>query len=158
MDHIDASKPTDNVLDMSVFFPENLSAPCEELISYAPSPKFMRDKAGNAIEWRLRYLTSDEEPDLRKRCHKKVPVTGRRGQFTEDFDGTKYVMLVALECTVFPDLKDVKLQDKYGVKGEEELIRKLLWRSGDLLRYMNYVSEMNGLDLSLEEVVEDEKN
>ena len=58
----------------------------------------------------------------RQACMRTVPVPGRKGQFTQDFDANAYLAKVAVRCTVFPNLNDAELQQSYGVMGAEQLI------------------------------------
>ena len=51
---------------------------------------------------------------------------GRKGQFTQEFDGNAYQAKIAVRCTVFPDLNDAALQDSYKAMGAEKLITTML--------------------------------
>ena len=94
---------------------------------------------------------------IRNECTKKVPIPGKRGQYTMDTDTDKYLARVCTVCTVFPNLNDVELQDSYGVKSAEDLLRKMLL-PGEYIEYKAKVMEVNGFDMSMEDLVDEAKN
>jgi hypothetical protein len=58
---------------------------------------------------------------------------------------------------VFPNLNDAELQDSYGVKSADELLKKMLL-PGEYSEYKAKVMEVNGYDMSMEELVDEAKN
>ena len=60
-------------------------------------------------------------------------------------------------CTVYPNLNDAELQDSYGVKSADALLKKMLM-PGEYTEYKNRVMEINGYDMSMEELVDEAKN
>ena len=64
---------------------------------------------------------------------------------------------MCVACTVYPNLNDVELQDSYGVKGADALLKKML-KPGEFTEYKAKVMEVNGYDLSMEELVDEAKN
>lgn len=126
----------------------------EELVEYVASTKF-KDKEGKAIPWKIKSITADENQRIRKDCYFNVPMNGKRGRYTKDFNSQKYLVLLATECVVYPDLQNAKLQDFYKVKSVEELLGKLLL-PGEYDDLMEKIQEINGY--SLEDKVEEAKN
>ena len=127
-----------------------------------PNVKFVASKSfidadGQPIEWEIKAITSQENDDLKKECTKRVKVAGKAGAFTLETDPIEYVGKLAAACTVFPDLKDAKLQDSYGVMGADLLLKAML-SAGEYADYTNKVAEINGFDSKLEEAVEEAKN
>jgi hypothetical protein len=64
---------------------------------------------------------------------------------------------MCVACTVYPDLNNVELQESYGVMGAEALLKKMLL-PGEYTDYKAKVMEVNGYDMSMEELVDDAKN
>lgn len=61
-----------------------------EHIYYPVSPRFL-DESNKPVEWELRCITSAEDEALRRDCTKRVPVPGRKGQYTQDVDFNLYL-------------------------------------------------------------------
>jgi hypothetical protein len=64
---------------------------------------------------------------------------------------------VCVACTVYPNLNNAELQDSYGVKDGISLLKKMLL-PGEYTEYKAKVMEVNGYDLSMEELVDEAKN
>lgn len=86
----------------------------------------IKDENGNPIEWEVRAITEDENEDLQRRAFVNIPVTGQRGAFTRELDQVKYTGMMLAASVVYPDLNDAELQDSYGVKTPEALLKKML--------------------------------
>lgn len=87
-----------------------------------------KDKDGKPVEWEIRSISAEEDEVLRKACTKKVPVVGKKNQFTQDFDANAYLAKLASKAVIFPDLNDAELQNSYGVMGAEQLIKVMLYK------------------------------
>ena len=72
-------------------------------------------------------------------------------------DSNKYASLMAVTCTVYPNLNDKDLQDSYGVMGAEELIKVRL-TSGEFANYIEKLEEVNKYQKPMDELVEEAKN
>ncbi|MBE5886768.1 MAG: phage portal protein [Lachnospiraceae bacterium] len=83
---------------------------------------------GKPVEWEIRSISAEEDEVLRKSCTKKVPVTGKKNQFTQDFDSNAYLVKLAAKAVVYPDLNNAELQNSYGVMGAEQLIKVMLYK------------------------------
>ncbi|MFR0872548.1 MAG: phage tail assembly chaperone [Oscillospiraceae bacterium] len=108
------------------------------------------------MPWEICRITAAENAGLRKACMRTVPVPGRKGQFTQDFDANAYLAKVAVRCTVFPNLNDAELQQSYGVMGAEQLITTML-TPAEFEDYSTKVLQINGFQ-SGDEMVEEAKN
>ena len=139
--------------DFSIFMAGN--ADKTEIVKYPASKKFVKD--GKIVEWEIKAIDSDLDEAIRKECTKKVPIPGKRGQFNQETDTDKYIGKMCVACTVFPDLNDAALQDSYGVKSGDALLKKML-KPGEYAEYKAKVMEVNGYDLSMEELVDEAKN
>lgn len=114
------------------------------------------DENGAPIEWEVRCITSREDDTLRRDCQRRVPVPGKRGQFTQDFDGVLYLAKLAAACTVYPNLNDSELQDSYGVKCAEDLISAML-TPGEYTAYTTMLLDKCGFG-DVNALVEQAKN
>lgn len=121
-----------------------------------------KDAKGNPIykmkpvNWKIKAIDSDLDEALRKDCTKKVP-SGKRGQFTQELDTDKYIGKMCVACTVYPDLNNAELQDSYKVKSADALLKRMLL-PGEYTDYKSKVMEVNGYDMSMEELVDEAKN
>lgn len=134
--------------DLTMFMAGNVLA--DETVKYRASKRIPAD-------WEIKAISSDEDEQLRKDCTKKVPIAGKRGQYTQETDTDKYICQMCVACTVFPNLNDAKLQDSYGVKSADALLKKML-KPGEYTEYKAKVMEVNGYDMSMEELVDEAKN
>ncbi len=89
-----------------------------ERVKYVASKRFL-DENGQPMEWELRSISAKEDEEIIKRCRKE----GARGL---ELDKLKCVGLVMATSVVYPDLDSAELQDSYGVKSREELLRVML--------------------------------
>lgn len=91
----------------------------------ALSPRFV-DENGKAMEWEITCITAAENQKLRKDCLRNIPITGKRGQYTQEMDTAQYQARLATRCTVFPDFNDAALQESYGAMSAEQLVGEML--------------------------------
>lgn len=139
--------------DFSIFMAGNAAK--EETVKYVASKRFA--VKGNPVEWELKSIDSDLDEMLRKECTKKVPVPGKRGQYNQETDTDKYIGKMCVACIVYPNLNDAELQDSYGVKDGMALLKKML-KPGEYTELKAKVMEVNGYDMSMEELVDEAKN
>ena len=139
--------------DFAVFMAGN--AVKDETVKFVASKRFK--VKGKPIEWEIRAIDSDKDELLRKECTKRVPIAGKRGQYNNETDTDKYIGKMCVACTVYPNLNDAELQDSYGVKSADALLKKMLL-PGEYTEYKAKVMEINGYDMSMEELVDDAKN
>lgn len=140
--------------NLSAFLAEN--ALKVENIKHIVSKRFIGED-GNPIEWEIACITSSEDEQLRKDCTKRVQVPGKKNQFTQETDYNLYLGKLAAKCTVFPNLFDAELQDSYGVKGADALL-KIMLTPGEYAEYLTKIQEVNGFDISFDEKVDEVKN
>ena len=139
--------------DFSVFMAGN--AVKDETVKYVASKRFA--VKGKPVEWEIKAIDSDTDEVLRKECTKKVPIPGKRGQYNQETDADKYIGKLCVACTVYPNLNDAELQDSYGVKSADSLLKKML-KPGEYTEYKTKIMEVNGYDMSMEELVDEAKN
>ena len=140
--------------DFSMFMAGN--AIKDENVKFVASKRFV-DAKKKPIEWELRAVSSELDEAIRKECTKRVPISGKRGQYNQETDTDKYLAKLCVACTVYPDLNNAELQDSYGVKGADNLLRTML-KPGEYTEYKAKVMEVNGYDMSMEELVDEAKN
>ena len=139
--------------DFSVFMAGANNA--NDTVKYVASKRFK--EKGKPVEWELKAISSSLDEAIRKDCTKKVPIVGKRGQYNQETDTDKYIGKLCVACTVYPNLNDAELQDSYGVKSGDELLKKMLL-PGEYTEYKAKVMEVNGYDMSMEELVDEAKN
>ena len=153
--------------NLSAFLAEN--ALKVENIKHIVSKRFVNEDK-KPIEWEIACITSSEDEKLRKDCTKRIPVPGKRNQFTIDrlekveknrftmeTDYNLYLGKLAAKCTVFPNLDDAELQNSYGVMGADALLKVML-TPGEYADYLTKIQEVNGFDISFDEKVDEVKN
>ena len=140
--------------DFSMFMAGNVAK--EEVVEYVVSKRF-KDAKGKPVPWKIQAVDSEKDEAIRKECTKRVPIAGKRGQYNQETDTDKYIGKMCVACTVYPNLNDAELQDSYGVKGAEALLKKML-KPGEYTEYKAKVMEVNGYDMSMEELVDEAKN
>ena len=139
--------------DFSAFMKENQIK--RENIKFVASKSFMKD--GKPIEWEIKAIENEENEALKKLCTRNVKVPNKPNMYVPEVDSTLYVGKLAAASTVFPNLKNAELQDNWGVKSEDALLKKML-SAGEYADYCNKVYEVNGYDVDLNEKVEEAKN
>lgn len=138
--------------DLSVFFAPN--AGVAETVEFAVSSRF-KDAAGQPVSWQLRSMTEAENEDIRQAATKRVQV--KKGVTMPETNPTEYVAKLIVASVIFPNLKDSKLQESYGVMGAESLLRKMLL-PGEYASLAEKVQELNGFDKSVPDMVDEVKN
>ncbi len=108
------------------------------------------------VEWEICGITAGENQKLRKDCTRSIPVSGKRGQYTQEFDPAAYQTKLAVKCTIFPDLNDKALQESYAVMSAEQLISTML-TPGEFDDYIVAILDLNGFN-SDGELVDEAKN
>ena len=140
--------------NLSAFLAQN--AVKVENVKYVASKRFL-DENGQPIPWEIRCITSTEDEALRKACTKRVPIPGKRNQYTQETDYNLYLGKLAARCTAFPNLDDAELQNSYGVMGADALLKTML-TPGEYADYLTKVQEVNGFEVTFEDAVDEAKN
>ncbi|MCL2488368.1 MAG: phage portal protein [Oscillospiraceae bacterium] len=139
--------------DISIFLKQNVPQP--ENVKFAPSPR-IKDKNGKPVEFELRAITPDEDEAIQSDCVKwEIPEGETRRVKT--FDQVRYLTMLAVESTVYPNLKSEELQNSYGIFGEEALLKALLCVSGEYSAYQLKVQRVNN-EVPVSELAEEIKN
>lgn len=142
-----------NMSDFSAFMQGN--AIKNEVVKYVASPRFVANN--KPIEWEIKAIDSEVDEAIKNDCTKRVPIVGKRGQYNKEIDTDKYIGKVCVASIVYPDLNNAELQDSYGVKCADDLIKKMLL-PGEYTELKSKVMEVNGYDMSMDELVDEAKN
>lgn len=138
---------------LSIFFRENLTEIASK--KKVVSNRFI--EKGKAVEWEYKSITSREDELLRKSCIKKNDNSQNNRQYQKELDFDLYMGKLAAACTIYPNLKDIQLQNSYGVMGEDTLLKEMLF-PGEYSEYISNIQEINGFHKSINELVEEVKN
>ena len=128
----------------------------EKNIKYVASERFFNEH-GAPEAWEIKCITSAEDEKLRESCTNRVPMPGKRGQFTPELDANLYLGKLAVACTVFPNLNDAELQDSYGVMGADNVLKAMLY-PGEYAAYLEEIQRVNKFDITLQDKVDAAKN
>lgn len=118
------------------------------------SPRFV-DENGKPMEWEITCITAHENQKIRKDSIRNVP-TGKRGQYTQDFDASLYQAKLATRSVVFPDLNDKELQDSYEAMSAEQLVSVML-APGEFDNLILCITDLCGFSVA-DEAVDEAKN
>ena len=124
---------------------------------YVTTQSIVNDK-GEPMEWEFRHLTTQEDETIRNQYTKEVPITGKPNMYRQKLDTNGYLAAMICACCIFPNLYDASLQDSYGVKTPESLLKALVDEPGEYNELAVFIQQMNGFNTSMEEAVEEAKN
>lgn len=124
---------------------------------YAATRSLCDDK-GKPIEWEIKALTTRESEEIREACTTEVQVKGKPGMFRPKVDTKSYIAKLISSCVVFPDLYNQELQDSYGVKTPEDLLKEMIDDPVEYNAFAEFIQNFNGFDETLEDKVEEAKN
>ena len=141
--------------NLSLFLKKNKKI--RENTKYAAT-KSLLDENGEPLKWEIRALTTKESEDIRVACTMDVPVPGKKGMYRPKVDSKEYIAKLITSCVVFPDLYNKELQDSYGVKTPEDLLKEMVDDPTEYNAFAEFVQGYSGLDETLEDKVEEAKN
>ncbi|HCL03503.1 MAG TPA: hypothetical protein DHW61_14025 [Lachnoclostridium phytofermentans] len=142
-------------MSLQLFMKKNKKV--KENVFYAPT-KSLLDENGLPLNWEFRHVSTKEDEDIRESCTMDVQITGKPGAYRKKIDTNVYIAkLVAASCVV-PNLNNAELQDSYGVKKPEDLLKELVDDPGEYQDLFVFIQKYNGFDTSMEEEVEEAKN
>lgn len=104
----------------------------------------------------VKSITEAENKAIRKTCQKTV-FDKKTRQKQIDTDTDLYNSRLVVACCVEPNFKDADLQSKYGVRGAEDLINKIL-NPGQYTDLLLAVQEINGFTDDVNELRDEAKN
>lgn len=126
--------------------------------TFYAATKSLVDGKGNPLEWEIKALTTRESEEIREACTTEVQVKGKPGMFRPKVDTKSYIAKLISSCVVFPDLYNQELQDSYGVKTPEDLLKEMIDDPVEYNAFAEFIQNFNGFDETLEDKVEEAKN
>lgn len=141
--------------NLSVFLKKNKKQ--RENAFYAATASIV-DEKGKPVMWEIRPITTAEDEKIRDECMKEVPIPGKRNQFRMKIDPNAYMTKQMVAAIVSPNLYDAALQDSYGVKTPEDLLKEMVDNPSEFMDLGNFIREHSGFDADLAEEVEEAKN
>lgn len=141
--------------DLSVFLKKNKK---ERKNAFFAASKSFVDAEGNPILWEVKPLTTTEDEKIREECTREVQIPGKKGMFRNKIDVNAYMVKQMAAAIVFPNLYDAGLQDSYGVKTPEELLKAMVDNPSEFVDFGNFIRELSGFDNDMEAEVDEAKN
>lgn len=135
---------------LNAFLAENVETVANKKVVIS---KRFKGADGNPVEWELRPISSALNDELQRRA---TVQRNERGRVIRETDQVKYMGLFLAESVVYPDLNNAKLQDSYGVKSADALLKKMLL-VGEMNTLAQEVSELSNLE-GMSELVDEAKN
>ncbi len=83
---------------------------------------------------------------------------GKKGVLRQKIDVSAYMCKQMVAAIVFPNLNDAALQDSYGVKTPEALLKEMVDNPSEFADLGNFIREYSGFEKDTEEEVEEAKN
>ena len=128
----------------------------KENTKYAAT-KSLVDENGEPLLWEIRPIKTKEDEKLRDECTREVPIPGKPNMYRYKLDVTEYMTKLAVASIVFPNLYDAELQDSYGVKTPEDLLKEMIDDPGEYNELLLFIQNFNGFS-ALDDKVEEVKN
>lgn len=104
-------------MDLSLFLKSNKIL--RENKKYKATKSLIDPKTKQPLEWEIKPLTTKENEKIRNEC-----LSFKNGK--PILDSAKYLAKLVVSTVVYPDLYDSELQDSYGVKTPEDLLKEIL--------------------------------
>ena len=141
--------------NLSLFLKKNKKV--KENTKYAAT-KSLCDADGKPLEWEIKALTTTETEDIRTECTTEVPIPGKPGMYRPKIDSKLYMSKLIASSVVFPDLYNRELQDSYGVKTPEDLLKQMVDNPVEYNAFADFVQNFSGLNETIDDKVEEAKN
>lgn len=120
--------------------------------------KSLCDEKGNTLEWQIKPLTTKENEDIRESCTFEVQVKGKPNLFRPKVNTNLYIAKMIVASVVEPNLNNAELQDSYGVKKPEDLLKEMIDDPGEYNEFAAFIQKFNGFTTTLDDEVEEAKN
>lgn len=141
--------------NLSLFLKKNKKV---RVNAFYAATKSLCDVDGESLKWEIKPLTTTETEDIRSECTTEVQVPGKPGMYRPKVDSKLYMAKLVASSVVFPDLYNKELQDSYGVKTPEDLLKQMVDDPTEYNDFVEFVTGFNGLDKTMDEKVEEAKN
>jgi hypothetical protein len=141
--------------NLSLFLKKNKKV--KENTTY-PATNSLVDGQGNSLLWVIKPLTTKENEDIREECTFEVPVRGKPNMFRPKVNTNQYLAKMIVASVVEPNLYNAELQDSYGVKTPEDLLKEMIDDPGEYNDFATFIQQFNGFNTTLGDKVEEVKN
>ena len=118
----------------------------------------MLDENGKPLLWTIKPLTTKENEDIRESCTYEVPVKGKPNMFRPKVNTNQYLAKMIVASVVEPNLNNAELQDSYGVKKPEDLLKEMIDDPGEYNEFAMFIQQFNGFNININDKVEEVKN
>jgi len=123
-----------------------------------PATKSLLDENGKPLLWTIKPLTTKENEDIRESCTYEVPVKGKPNMFRPKVNTNQYLAKMIVASVVEPNLNNAELQDSYGVKKPEDLLKEMIDDPGEYNEFAMFIQQFNGFNININDKVEEVKN
>ncbi len=110
----------------------------------------LTDESGVPLDWVIRPVTTEENEDIRESSMRE-----RDGRYTLNVSAYTAKLLAA--SVQEPNLYDASLQDSYGVKTPEALLKAMLDNPGEYNALADFVKKLNSFPTFVESVEQAKK-
>jgi len=141
--------------NVSLFLKKNKA---EKSNVFYPATKTLLDGDGKPLKWEIRRIPTKEDEKIRESCTREIPVTGKPGMFRSKINTGEYMTNIMVAAVVSPDLYNAELQDSYGVKTPEDLLKEMIDDPGEYSDFVVFVQKLNGYDITIDEKANEAKN
>lgn len=155
VEEIEEVELSEVVNDLSFFLPGQ----AEEIKEVKrPVSKRFKNKKGEIVPFRFLPVTTTRIDELEKLHTVPIYSGSRKKKTGERVDQARFIAHMAVESTVYPDMKSAELRKAYGEQDPIEVAKRVLYLGGEYSEWLSIASEINGFDDSLEELEETAKN
>lgn len=141
--------------NLSLFLKKNKIQ--KENTTYAAT-KSLLDEQGNPLPWTIKPLTTKENEDIRESCTIDVQVKGKPNLFRPKLNTGAYITKMVVASIVEPNLYNAELQDSYGVKTPDDLLKEMINDPGEYNDLVAFIQQFNGFNTTMDDKVEQAKN
>lgn len=141
--------------DLSFFLPENMEE-TEEVAR--PVSRRFKDKEGKVIPFRFKAISTARVEEIEKLCMEPVYTGSRKKKIGEKLNNARYMALIAVETTLYPNFRSAELRKAYKQQDPIEVAKKMLHVAGEYAEWLHAANEINGFDDTLEDLEEAAKN
>ena len=117
------------------------------------------DENGNPLVWMFKPISTAQNEIIRESCmEQNITIKNKKDIAMPKFNSSKYMAKLVCASCVEPNLNDKELQDSYGVMTPEDLIQEIIDSPGEYSDLCEFVQELSGFDVKLDDKVEEAKN
>lgn len=133
--------------ELKLFLKENKKT--RESVPYKATNS-LTDQKGEPLTWIIRPVTTDENEDIRESC-----MYEQGGRYR--LNTSEYTAKLLAASVAEPDLYNAQLQDSYGVKTPQALIKAMLDNPAEYNALADFVRRLNSFPTFAESVEEAKK-